>query len=89
MVKETSSYMLLRPFLEDVGDDDPLCGAFFGKQHQFPPKWHLPILEGLITIPKVDPGDTVWWHPGRFVCVNSFLKIGRYHPCSRKRAPWN
>jgi hypothetical protein len=22
-------------------------------------------LEGLVTIPRVDPGDTVWWHPGK------------------------
>jgi len=54
MVKESVAYMLLRPFLDDVTDDDPLCGAFFGKQHQFPEKWHSSLLEGLVTIPKVE-----------------------------------
>ena len=26
-------------------------------------EWHKEILEGLISIPEVEPGDTVWWHP--------------------------
>jgi hypothetical protein len=27
------------------------------------PNWHADILTGLVSIPVVEPGDTVWWHP--------------------------
>jgi len=64
LVKESTSYYLLRPFLDDVPADDPLCSVFTGRQHQFTnAKWFAPLLEGLVTIPRVEPGDTVWWHP--------------------------
>jgi len=26
-------------------------------------KWHNEILAGQVSIPQVEPGDTVWWHP--------------------------
>jgi len=64
LVKESTSYILLRPFLDDVSNDDPLCGPLTGRQHQFTnAKFYGPLLEGLVSIPRVDPGDTVWWHP--------------------------
>ncbi|MEY2653201.1 MAG: hypothetical protein RLZZ524_228, partial [Pseudomonadota bacterium] len=25
-------------------------------------QWHPELLEGLVPIPQVEPGDTVWWH---------------------------
>ena len=46
---------------EDVAEDD-LCGAL-SDGTSASPEWHNEILEGLISIPKVEPGDTVWWHP--------------------------
>jgi len=64
IVQESTSYFLLRPFLYDALEDDPLCGALPGRQHQFTnKKWFEPLLEGLVSIPHVDAGDTVWWHP--------------------------
>ena len=27
------------------------------------PDWHAELLQGLVSIPLVEPGDTVWWHP--------------------------
>jgi len=65
LLRETTSYLLLRPFIDsnDKDDDDPFCGAFEGRQHKITSKWHQPLLEGLVSIPKVLPGDTVWWHP--------------------------
>jgi len=73
LVKEAITYILLRPFVEknELGvwvennnfSDDPLCNAFDGKQLQLIEKYHKEILQGLISIPVVEPGDTVWWHP--------------------------
>ncbi|MEM1287480.1 MAG: YbiU family protein [Pseudomonadota bacterium] len=55
-------YMLLRALQDDVPDDD-LCGAAPGRALSCSPDWHAEMLEGLVSIPLVEPGDTVWWHP--------------------------
>jgi len=56
------SYILLRALAADVADDD-LCGAVPGHSLAISPQWHGRVLAGLVTIPTVYPGDTVWWHP--------------------------
>lgn len=56
------AYFLLRALQDDVADDD-LCGATPGRALSADPKWHAEILGGLVSIPVVEPGDTVWWHP--------------------------
>ncbi|MEP0941382.1 MAG: YbiU family protein [Rhizobiaceae bacterium] len=56
------SYFLLRALQDDVADDD-LCGATPGRALSADPDWHADILGGLVSIPTVEPGDTVWWHP--------------------------
>ena len=56
------AYFLLRALQDDVADDD-LCGAMPGRALSADPKWHADILGGLVSIPMVEPGDTVWWHP--------------------------
>lgn len=61
-VANSISYFLLRALQEDVPADD-LCGAEPGRALGARPEWHGDILEGLVTIPTVEPGDTVWWHP--------------------------
>ena len=55
-------YFLLRALQDDIAEDD-LCGATPGRALSADPKWHAEILQGLVSIPTVDPGDTVWWHP--------------------------
>lgn len=55
-------YMLLRAIQDDVPDDD-LCGAQPGRALTVSPDWHPLLLEGLVSIPQMYPGDTVWWHP--------------------------
>lgn len=55
-------YMLLRAFQQDVAKDD-LCGAEPGRALRADENWHPALLESLISIPLVEPGDTVWWHP--------------------------
>ena len=46
----------------DVAPDD-LCGAEPGRALGASVEWHSEVLDGLTIIPKVEPGDTVWWHP--------------------------
>ena len=54
-------WMLLRPLQDDVPPDD-LCGAKPGHALPFDPRWHGAAAPGLVSIPVVEPGDTVWWH---------------------------
>lgn len=56
------AYMLLRALQDDVPEDS-LCGAEPGRALGASPEWHSDLLDGLISIPQVEPGDTVWWHP--------------------------
>ncbi len=61
-IKEATSYIMLRPFLEDVPYDD-WCGSLAKKAFNVNKEWHAPLFKGLCSIPKLQPGDTVWWHP--------------------------
>jgi Protein of unknown function (DUF1479) len=61
-VKEAISYLMLRPFLDDVPADD-WCGSQQNKAFNINEKWHAPLLKGLCSLPKLQPGDTAFWHP--------------------------
>jgi hypothetical protein len=61
-VANSIGYMLLRALQSDVAEDD-LCGASPGRALGASPQWHGELLDGMISIPEVRPGDTVWWHP--------------------------
>jgi len=55
-------YMLLRALQDDVPAGE-LCGAMPGRALLVDPSWHAELLKGLVTIPHMNPGDTIWWHP--------------------------
>lgn len=55
------SYLLLRALADDVAEDD-LCGAANGQALPVNERWHSLLLPALTAIPRVEPGDTVWWH---------------------------
>lgn len=55
-------YLLLRALQDDVSEHE-LCGAEPGRALSAEPQWHAELLQGLVSIPVVEPGDTVWWHP--------------------------
>jgi len=55
-------YILYRALLDDVPEDS-LCGASPGRALDTRPEWHDLPLRGLVSIPNLYPGDTVWWHP--------------------------
>ncbi len=61
-IAKSISYFLLSALQKDVADDE-LCVATPGRALGASQEWHKEILEGLISIPEVEPGDTVWWHP--------------------------
>ena len=56
------AWILLRALQNDVSEDD-LCGAKAGRALSILPEYHQLLLNALVPIPKVQPGDTVWWHP--------------------------
>lgn len=56
------AYVLTRALMNDVPENE-LCGSKSGKALSINEKYHSLLLEGLVSIPKMEPGDTVWWHP--------------------------
>jgi len=60
-VPEAMAYILLRPLLKDVPEDE-LCGVAPGKVLPVSQQWHPELIEGLSSIPSLQAGDSVWWH---------------------------
>jgi len=60
-IPKAMAYMLLRPLLNDVPEDE-LCGVAPGKVLPVLQKWHPLLVQGLTPIPDVQAGDSVWWH---------------------------
>ena len=61
-ISKAMAYILTRALLDDVPKDE-LCGSKLGKALSVNKDYHSLVLEGLISIPIMKPGDTVWWHP--------------------------
>ncbi len=61
-IAKAMAYVLTRALLEDVPENE-LCGSKVGKALSVNETYHSLLLEGLIPIPKMYPGDTIWWHP--------------------------
>jgi hypothetical protein len=66
------TYQVLRALQDDVADDE-LCGASNGQALPVTEKWHPELMAGLVSIPKVEPGDTVWWHADLIHSVGSVI----------------
>ncbi|KFC01013.1 hypothetical protein GTGU_03530 [Trabulsiella guamensis ATCC 49490] len=60
-IPEAMAYILLRPLLDDVPDDE-LCGVAPGKVLPVSEKWHPLLIRALTSIPALEAGDSVWWH---------------------------
>ncbi len=54
-------YLLLRPFLDDVADDD-MCAVDVGRAFAARRPWHDVLVDATYGIPDVRAGDSVWWH---------------------------
>ena len=55
------AYVLLRPLLDDVPEDE-LCGVAPGRVLPVSEQWHPLLIEALTSIPQLEAGDSVWWH---------------------------
>jgi len=93
-IAEGISYVLLRALQDDVAEDD-LCGATPGRALGVSPEWHQDLIAGLVSIPEVMPGDTVFWHTDICHAVGdehagseyaSVLYIGSAPDCAKNRA---
>jgi hypothetical protein len=60
-IPEAMAYLMLRPLLSDVPDDD-MCGVTVNQVFPAGEKWHPLLMEALSGIPDVRAGDSVWWH---------------------------
>ena len=56
------AYVLTRALQNDVPESE-LCGSKPGRALSVNKDYHSLLLKGLISIPKMKPGDTIWWHP--------------------------
>jgi hypothetical protein len=93
-IAEGISYVLLRAMQEDVPENE-LCGAAPGRALGIRPEWHQEMMAGTVSIPQVEPGDTVWWHTD--ICHSvadehagkeyaSVIYIGSAPDCAKNRA---
>jgi len=60
-IPEAIAYLLLRPLLDDVPDDE-MCGVTVNRVFALDERWHELLLRGQSLIPDVRAGDSVWWH---------------------------
>ena len=60
-IPEAMAYLMLRPLLSDVPDDD-MCGVTVNQVFPANDKWHPLLMPALTGIPDVKAGDSVWWH---------------------------
>lgn len=93
-IAEGISYVLLRALQDDVAEND-LCGAAPGRALGVHPDWHKDLMAGMVSIPEVHPGDTVWWHTDICHAVGdehagkeyaSVIYIGSAPDCAKNRA---
>ena len=61
-IAKAMAYILVRPLIDDVANNS-LCGSLPARALSVNSKFHSLMLQALVSIPKVFPGDTVWWHP--------------------------
>jgi hypothetical protein len=60
-IPEAMAYLMLRPLLRDVPDDD-MCGVTVNQVFPASEKWHPELVAAQAGIPDVRAGDSVWWH---------------------------
>ncbi|GMA42240.1 DUF1479 domain-containing protein [Mobilicoccus caccae] len=60
-IPHAMAYLMLRPLLEDVPDDD-MCGVRPNQVFPANEQWHPLLMRAVAGIPDVQAGDSVWWH---------------------------
>ncbi|KAI8069484.1 DUF1479-domain-containing protein [Gongronella butleri] len=62
LIKEPTAYYLLKPLLEENINEPEFLGAWPGRAHDITDENHKPILDSMVSVPAVEPGDAVFWH---------------------------
>lgn len=75
LIKETTSYIMMRPLLSDLKDNSDMAGSRPGSQQLLSQDQHPHIIKTLVSVPTVQPGDCVFWsadtvHAVESVCNN-------------------
>ena len=76
-IAKSMAYILTRSLLEDVSINS-LCGSMPARALSVNAQYHSLLLRALVSIPKVYPGDTVWWHPDVVHAVENQHKGNNY-----------
>ena len=93
-IANAMAWMLLRALQDDIAEDD-LCGARAGRAMVISAEHHALLMRANCTIPRVEPGDTVWWHPDVIHAVedkhngtgySNVMYIGAAPDCAKNRA---
>lgn len=93
-VADAMAWMLLRALQDDVPEDE-LCYAAACRAMTIVPKYHELLLRGYGSIPHMQAGDTVWWHPDvlhgvedvhRGTGYSSVMYIAPVPDCEKNRA---
>ena len=61
-IAKSMAFILTRALMDDVSEND-LCGSKPARALSVNSTYHALLLRGLVSIPKMNAGDTVWWHP--------------------------
>ena len=61
-IAKAMAFILTRALQDDVNENE-LCNSKPARALSINAKYHSLLLRALISIPTMEPGDTVWWHP--------------------------
>ena len=61
-IAKAMAFILTRALQDDV-NEKVLCNSKPARALSVNEKYHSLLLRALISIPTMEPGDTVWWHP--------------------------
>ena len=61
-IAKAMAFILIRALQDDVNEKE-LCNSKPARALSINAKYHSLLLRALISIPTMEPGDTVWWHP--------------------------
>ncbi len=93
-VADAMGWMLLRALQDDVPEDE-LCGSAACRAMMLVEDYHQLLLRGYGSIPQMQPGDTIWWHPDvlhgvedehRGTGYSSVMYIAPAPDCAKNRA---
>ena len=93
-IANAMAWLLLRALQDDIAEDD-LCGARAGRAMVVSEQYHALLLRAYCPIPRVEAGDTVWWHPDLIHGVedkhngmnySNVMYIGAAPDCAKNRA---